>query len=469
MFANGQGDHIYGLDVTPTIQTIDTDSDGKIEPSDGDQVIAYIAARRGGDNIYALDLTPSTEITSSGDTLTPRFLWRIDGGTGDFSRLGQTWSQPIITTINVDSVEKEVLIFGGGYDPALDNPETYSPTDNGDNDFLGNAIYIVDPEDGSLILSISGSGSGADIEVSSMNYSIVSTIRKHDSDANNVTDRLYAVDTGGQVWRVDLAALDTASTNPESTTVVGRLAEIADSSTDSKQRRFFNAPSVVQVSDTLFSNESDYDYVLIGSGYRPHPLNTDVEDRFYAFRDFFIGANSMQDTDTDGDNVSDTGYPQADSSAYDNDDLIDVTSTILDSSDSTHKDAGGWYFDFTDAGTTAEKVLSSPITVSGVVTFTTFSPESSSSDLCGAELGLGKAYNFDILSTGAALDFDGDGDIDLDDRSFELSGGIPSSVVPIFTPDGVYGVVGVEGGSKTLGKLADLDPQRSHWYENTEF
>ena len=97
------------------------------------------------------------------------------------------------------------------------------------------------------------------------------------------------------------------------------------------------------------------------------------------------------------------------------------------------------------------------MTTGGVVTFTTFAPERHHQvNLCGASLGLGTAYNFDILSAGAALDFDGDGDIDLDDRTFELSSGIPSSVVPIFTSDGVYGVVGVEGGSKTLGKLADL-------------
>jgi Tfp pilus tip-associated adhesin PilY1 len=177
-------------------------------------------------------------------------------------------------------------------------------------------------------------------------------------------------------------------------------------------------------------------------------------------------------TDDDLDNVSETtdSYPQLDGSAYDNNDLIDVTSTILDSSDSTHKEAGGWYYDFTDAGTTAEKVLSAPVTTSGIVTFTTFAPEEeSSSDLCGASLGLGTAYNFDILSAGAALDWDGDGDIDLDDRTFELSSGFPSSVVPIFTVDGVYGVVGVEGGAKTLGKLADLDPERSHWFEGAEF
>ena len=78
----------------------------------------------------------------------------------------------IALNTGTDIENKEVLIFGGGYDAALDNAGTYTPADNGGNDFMGNAIYIVDPDDGSLILSISGSGSGADIEVSDMEYSI---------------------------------------------------------------------------------------------------------------------------------------------------------------------------------------------------------------------------------------------------------------------------------------------------------
>ena len=110
------------------------------------------------------------------------------------------------------------------------------------------------------------------------------------------------------------------------------------------------------------------------------------------------------------------------------------------------------------------------ITTSGIVSFTTFAPEATSSgDPCGASLGLGTAYNFDILSANAALDWNGDGVVDIDDRAFELSGGIPSSVVPVFTSDGVYGVVGVEGGSKQLGKLADIDLSRTHWLERTDF
>ena len=472
MFANGQGNHLYGLDMTPTIQVVDNNQDGNIETADDDKIIAFIAARRGGNDIYALDL--SADLTSTSDTFTPKFLWRIEGGAGDFSRLGQTWSQPVITKINIDSGSgaeaTDVLIFGGGYDSILDSSAIYTTSDNGGNDFLGNAIYIVDPEDGSLILSISGSGVGADIAVSDMSYSIAASVRTLDSNLDGITDRLYAVDTGGQVWRVDLATLETASTDPEGESVVGKLAEIGNGSSDSTKRRFFDAPSIVQVTDAEFSNESNYDYVLVGSGYRPHPLDTDVEDRFYAFRDFFTNANEIDDDDEDNVAEAIDDYPQIGGSAYTDSDLIDITSTILDGSDSTHKEAAGWFYDFTDAGTTGEKVLSPPVTLAGAVTFTTFAPEeSSSSDACGASLGLGTAYNFDILTAGAALDWDGDGDIDINDRKFALSGGIPSSVVPVFTTEGVYGVVGVEGGSKTLGKLADVNPSKAFWSESREF
>ncbi len=475
IFANGEGNHLYGLDVTPTVQVIDTNSDGIIKPADSDKVRAFLSSRRGNSNIYALDLTGDTLLSNASNIVVPKFMWRIEGGVGDFSRLGQTWSQPTIVTIAIDTgsiiENREVLIFGGGYDTALDNPATYSPSDNGGNDFMGNAIYIVDPDDGSLLLSISGSASGADIQVPDMHYSIPAAVRSLDSDSDGVDDRLYVGDTGGQVWRVDLAPLEINSGySAAGTSVVGKLAKISVDSVPAKHRRFFEAASVIQVRDTQFSSESNYDYVLLGTGYRPHPLNREVADRFYAFRDFQSGANEMRD-DNDN-NISDTteGYPQLSGNAFTDADLVNVTTTVLDGSDSTHRAAAGWFYDFTQAGTVAEKVLSPAVTVGGVVTFTTFSPEAASStDPCGASLGLGTAYNFDILSAGAALDFDGDGTITPNDRTFELTSGIPSAVVPVFTTEGVIGIVGVEGGSKQLGKLADLPSERGYWFEESEF
>jgi type IV pilus assembly protein PilY1 len=479
IFANGEGNHLYGLDVTPTVQIIDTNGDGIIKPSDSDKVRAFVSSRRGNSNIYALDLSGDILLTDTNKTVVPRFMWRIEGGVGDFTRLGQTWSQPTIVTIAINTgttiENREVLIFGGGYDTALDNPATYSPSDNGGNDFMGNAIYIVDPEDGSLLLSISGSGSGADIQVADMHYSIPSAVRSLDSDSDGVDDRLYVGDVGGQVWRVDLAPLEINSGySAAGTSAVGKLAKISADSVPAKRRRFFEAPSVTQVRDSEFSNESNYDYVLMGTGYRPHPLNREVEDRFYAFRDFQTGANEMANLDItgNGDNIinSGEGYPQLSGNAFTDADLVNVTTTVLDGGDSTHRTAAGWFYDFTQAGTVAEKVLSTAVTTGGVVTFTTFSPEAASStDPCGASLGLGTAYNFDILSAGAALDFDGDGSITPADRTFELTSGIPSGVVPVFTTEGVIGIVGVEGGSKQLGKLADLPNERGYWFEESEF
>ena len=67
------------------------------------------------------------------------------------------------------------------------------------------------------------------------------------------------------------------------------------------------------------------------------------------------------------------------------------------------------------------------------------------------------------------LDFDGDGSITPNDRTFELTSGIPSGVVPVFTTEGVIGIVGVEGGSKQLGKLADLPSERGYWFEESDF
>ena len=119
-------------------------------------------------------------------------------------------------------------------------------------------------------------------------------------------------------------------------------------------------------------------------------------------------------------------------------------------------------------------MYSKPITAKGPsgegsVTFTSFAPEASPSDPCGASVGNSKAHNFNVTSAGAAYDYNGDGSINLSDRSVDLGAGIASGVVPLFTNEGVIGIVGVEGGSKNIGKIADLASDRAYWLENVEF
>jgi type IV pilus assembly protein PilY1 len=468
LFNNAESDHTYGLDSTVTLRILDNDFDGVIETAAGDFVKIYSAMRRGGNNIYALDV--SANLTSVSDRVAPKFMFRIEGGSGDFTQMGQTWSQPRTATINITIgstvTATDVLIFGGGYDSGLDSG--FGTTATGSSDNLGNALFIVDADTGDKILSISGSATGADIEVPDMHFSVPGRITIIDTDNNAVDDRLYFADTGGQVWRVDLADDIKLSGQKAGSTVVGRLAAISTddnvtTTNSADERRFFEPPSVVQVLDNTYSDTDEYDYVLIGSGNRTNPLGSDVQDRFYGFRDKDIGG--MTDL-SPVDNIADT-YPDGTGTPFTHSTLVDVSSSILDTTAGT-KSSDGWYFDFTTTGTADEKVLSAPSVIAGNVFFTTFEPDATiSSDLCSTNIGGGNAYGFNVLSTNAALDWDGDGDIDLADRKLALGGGIPSDVVPIFTKEGVVGIVGIEGGAAQLGVLSELPRVRTYWYEDS--
>ncbi len=466
---NAQGNHLYGIDSTPTLYSKDIDFDGVIEPADGDFVHAITGMRRGGKNYYALNLTAS--LASYAAQVTPRFLWRIQGGTaGDYARMGQTWSEPVVTTMKTggtgfasDGVNTPVLIVGGGYDDALD--VSFGTLGTGGLANEGNAIYFIDPADGTLIFSISGPGSGADIEVPGMLYSMAAEPTVADTDGDGDDDRVFIADTAGNIWRVDLAQDVGGSSNPEGSTIVGKLASLSDPSVVADQRMFFEKIAFVQVKDSTYSDAAngEYDYIMIGSGSRPIPLNTSVNDRFYGIRD----RNISPMTDSNGDNLAED-YPSA-AGPIDNTTLIDITSTILDPTSSAHKGGDGWYYDFDAASGSGsgEKVMAPARVVAGTVVFTTYSPtEDTTADPCSPNVGSGFAYNFNILNGKATLDWDTDGTIeDFADRKLSLGGGIPSEVVPVFTEEGVVGIVGVEGGAAKVGTLAGVPRVRTYWYE----
>jgi type IV pilus assembly protein PilY1 len=492
MFSNDQGTHIYGLDSTPVIRIVDNNGNGIIQTTAGntDKVHVYIAERRGGDQIYALDL--SQEMSTASTEIVPKFLWKIDGGvTSGYGRLGQTWSRPTLAKIQTSAGIKTVLIFGGGYDTGLDTVTDYGIASSTPNDNQGNAIYIADADTGAKILSISGSCTSGctaavtaeiDIKVAEMQFSIPSQVTVLDSDGDGLDDRIYVGDTGGQVWRVDLGA--DLTTNTAGSTVVGRLASIADSSAPAGYRRFFEPPSVVQVRDTTFADSigNEYDYVLLGTGVRPHPLDEDTEDRFYAFRDTAIGGMDKQATNNEAENYPvSSASPPGDGVPISHsvtDQLVDITTQTLEDAVTAGIDVGaslGWFFDFNDSNTVSgsvvtpgEKVLSAAVTIGGTVFFTTYVPGvASSGSACeGVEIGSGRGYNLDILTTKAVIDWDSTGD-PVTGRSTTLGGGIPSDVVPIFTAEGVVGIVGVEGGATQLGTLSGLPRFRTYWYEES--
>jgi len=485
LYDNNTGGHTYGLDTTPLVRFIDRNNNGKIEPNAdptlSDQVYVYIAQRRGGNAIYALDVTPAVELTSVGTKVPPKFLWSK-------TLSAQSWSEPTLAKIQTidgagDPVIKDVLVFGGGYDEDLD--ANFGLDAGAPND--GNSIIIVDADSGDTIFEISNdanaglsiAASGAHIEVPDMYYSIPSNVTIFDSDGNGFEDRIYVGDMAGQVWRVDLAAdlkfVDDGNpaTNTAGGSVVGKLAGIATDggtvATTAQERRFFYKPAVVQVIDTLYSDAAGgkFDYVIIPTGDRASPVDRPVQDRIYAFRDKTIAPMS-------GTANLATGYPLGTPSnaPIADTDMVDVTSQILDSTNTLHTGSEGWYYSFDVDGAavndTGEKGLAALTVIAGTLIATSYVPDDPLlASACGAVEGSGKAYNFNILSAGAALDWDGTPGInDLTDRVTTLGAGIPSEAVPIFTKEGVTVLVGTGGGAENLGSAASLPRHRTYWAED---
>ena len=523
--------HSYGLDATPVVRIDDRNNDGRIQAGAcptgsartdcGDKVHVYLAMRRGGNAIYALDI--------SDPDAAPKFLWRIDGvnnaaagkvsgiGKGNFSRMGQTFSEPALARINTSTGRQTVLIFGGGYDGDLDSdkPAKADGTKQPGRNFgleagtpnTGNAIYVVNADTGDLIFwighgagsltvgptAISVSASGADIEVPDMFYAIASTVNVFDSNADGLADRLYVGDTAGNVWRVDLGAdidFSGAGTQPEGATVVGRFANLSTEGTLADERRIFYRPAVVQVRDTRFSNaeRGEYDYVVVGTGNRANPLATGTNDRLYALRDVQIGPMSDSNNDGVANDYPKTlpatagGTSAASTVPLDNGDLVQIDADLTtglgnntNTGTATEKSAEGWYLDLKTAGEgvglatrPGEKALAPPLVLAGNILFSTYIPVDAT-DPCSISVGNGRAYNLGVLTGRAGLNWDktdpADGSKTTTDAVKQLqAGGIPPQVVPVYTTDGIKYLVGKE----ILPEGTPNRPVRTYWYLERE-
>ena len=491
--ANASGNHIYGVDGTPTAWINDENRDGVVDPNvdvDGDGtyefIRLFIGMRRGGESIFALDVTPSTvtgpltDPTSVGD-VTPTLLWRIDSG-GDFPRLGQTWSRPRLATVRLgtstegESYKKTVLLFGAGYDEAQD-----SAFGSGGQ---GNAIYAVDPDDGSRLFYISSDGSashgsGNGVTVTDMNFPIPSDVAVMDSNGDGTTDRLYVGDTGGQVWRVDLGP--DLSTTAGLKATVAKLASVSAVNSPVDERKIFYPPDVVQVRDYTYSSTYEYDLVTLVTGNRSAPLNQVVKDRFYAIRDYHT--NGLVDGDPldvlDDDGLADgvttllgplVGTPPTVTARAG--DLFDVTdANDPEGNDLTDlRDADGYYLDFEGSG---EKGLAAPIILAGKVFFTSYLPDGVvQNSTCAIAEGAGALYGLNVLNGAAVFNWDGVGEgnaLTKSDRIYQLGGGIPSSAVPIFQEEGITLLIGGGGGATTVDPLIALPRIRTYWFQDGDY
>jgi type IV pilus assembly protein PilY1 len=386
-------DKVYGIDGLITAHIVDKNGDGIVDKNT-DKVWLFFGYRRGGNSYYAMDVT---------DPADPSVMWTIEGGvTGSpFQELGQTWSQPKVTysKLNLDgNTAKPVLIFGGGYDQAKDSHAI------GGADSQGKAIFMVDAETGTLLWDLGPDGDTAFDGTDS----IPSSIATLDSDGDGLTDRLYAGDTGGNVWRIDMPGSDKTKFS------VFKLAEFGGVTTNAVDRRFFNEPSIVRayITETIDSGKKDsegkaiitqqdipYDAVLLGSGDKSNPIGTNTDDVFFMIKDINIKTQQF---------TSDS-IPAMPTSPIKIGNLADYTknpfgATLTSQEKETLALAvslkSGWFIELEQLG---EKSTSSALVINNVVNFTTYTPPSLdvNSLTCDLPNGQGWLYAVD-LSLGVA-------------------------------------------------------------------
>jgi type IV pilus assembly protein PilY1 len=345
-------------------------------------------------------------------------MWQITGGTGDFTELGQTWSQPVPGTINIDGTDVDVLFFSGGYDPDQDDTDLRAVDD------LGRAIYIVNAETGALIWSGGWNGGSFIRTFAEMTYSIPASLAVVDIDSNGQDDMIFVGDLGGQLWRFDInngAAVE----NLVDGGVIADLGVAQGVNTAADNRRFYHTPDVAL---TRYQGEPSL-AVTIGSGYRAHPLSTKHTDRFYMIRQSAVfGTPASYETVGEGD-------------------LYDATDNEVGEGVSEAKDAldaaKGWYITLPNTG---EKVLSTPLTFADRVTFTTYEPSpSSTSNKCIPSAGTSRVYQVMLGDASPVNNWDNITGLTEDDRGRELkTGSIVDEPVIICTDTSCQMFVGAE-------------------------
>jgi type IV pilus assembly protein PilY1 len=368
----------------------------------------FPSMRRGGRALYAFDVSTPTS---------PVLKWRKGCFTSDttddtvcstgWSGIGQTWSSPIIAYLSgyVDGsgIPKPVLIFGGGYDQCEDtNSQTRCTT----TPRKGANIWFVDANTGAILRTYP------------TNYSVPGDLAPLKDGNGNLT-YVYASDTGGNVYRINVGTYDGTTFTAWSNNTAASNIILASLSETNHARKFLNGPSVVP--------SVNYNAVLLGSGDREHPLVTD-----YACTNYSTTAGSFVTNQFYMLMDTPTGYP---TTAWTPSVLADVTSgtttsttvsgtTTITNSVGPTTSTKGWRFNFGQCEQTVNKAL----TIAGITYFGTNAPSAVSATSCTANLGIARGYAVDYL-TGNATGGTRSG--------VYVGGGMP--------PSPVAGVVNVDG------------------------
>lgn len=338
----------------------------------------YFAMRRGGRFLYALDVT---------DPAQPKFLWKKSSSDSGFSILGQTWSEPRITKLKgytstaPDGSDDPVIVMGAGYDAAAEDAATPG------NTTMGNAVLVLNARTGEKIAQFN------------TERSVAADVTLVDSDYDGYVDRAYAVDLGGNIYRIDF---ETVNSTAQSSWGMYKLAALKGTGV----RKFFYAPDVVPT--------KTFTAVQVGSGDREKPLLKTTSDAFFTVFDDTLGKGTV-----------------ADFTAFTPSDLGLVGSTA----NMTH----GCYINMDSAG---EKVVNGAVSFRGLTYFGTNKPTPPATNSCSANLGEAKTYSVPLFCRAPS-------------SSVLNGGGLPPSPVAGFVTV-TYEQTNADGTTTTVTKQKDF-------------
>ncbi len=426
--------------ITPVPQKKDYFFDGSaglFQNADNTQIWVYPTMRRGGRALYAIDVTTPTA---------PVLKWRVGCATTDdatctsgFTQMGQTWSFPNVALVKGYDAAKPLVIIGGGYDPC-DDQDTSAPVCTSTK---GNRVFVIDGDTGTLVKAFS------------TDRAVVGDVTLIDRDFDGMADHAYAVDTGGNLYRIDFVEPTTLAerTDPNTWTIT-KIARTNTGTQALAGRKFLFGPSALPAGSKV--------YLSFVSGDRERPLVTNypyvspVQNRAYMFIDFF--ATTGLPVDLDGSTMNDfttaTGCDQ----------------TLASSS------PNGWFFNLTGRG---EQGVNQSAIFGGLIFFSTNRPDTATTSSCKANLGIAAGYAVNLLNASGAV---GTGALCGGTSRFGVftGGGLPPSpvtgTVPVAGRDVTVMIGGIQRqaprsspiGSQKVKPAIAQKRTRVYWYRRVD-
>jgi type IV pilus assembly protein PilY1 len=315
----------------------------------------YATMRRGGRALYAFNVNRSdpTNITLKWKRGCPNAT-DDTGCSSNFSGIGQTWSSPK-TLFASGYGSSPLLIVGGGYDRCEDaDPNTCTSP-------KGNKVYVMDADTGALVKTLS------------TDRSVVADVIVVLDSTTGLAKYAYIVDLGGNVYRIAIGA-----TAPSAWTIT-KIASLGCSSTSlcTANRKFMFAP------DVLASSAGGY-ILLLGSGDREKPRLYSSPSVTNSVTNYFF---QLEDRPEDGTWLS-SETSNCGSAVMCLSSLLGVTTSTTPSASALGAKKG-WYLGLKSG----EQVVTSAITIFGVVTYSTHQPDEPQVGSCSANLGNARVYN----------------------------------------------------------------------------